>query len=120
MRLMIPRPYFIAERALRGADLGKTPLHYAVEREDLEIIRLILSAGADVNAHDSRNIGNTPLRQVAQSCSLAVAKLLIEAGADPTIEGWMGLTALDNAASRKRGDGPAIYKLLLDAAKMPR
>ena len=101
-------------------DLGKTPLHYAVEREDLEMIRVLLSGGADVNAHDARDIGNTPLRQVAQRCSLEVARLLIQAGADPTIEGWMRLTALDKAALRKRGDGPAIYKLFLDAAKKRR
>lgn len=101
-------------------DLGKTPLHYAVEREDLEMMRVLLSAGADVNAHDTRDIGNTPLRQVAQTCSLDVATALIRAGADPTIEGWMGLTALDKAASRTRGDGPAVHRLLLDAAKSRR
>lgn len=101
-------------------DLGKTPLHYAVEREDLEMIRVLLFAGADVNAHDTRDIGNTPLRQVAQRCSLDVARVLIEAGADPTLEGWMRLTALDKAALRKRGDGPAVYKLFLDAAETRR
>lgn len=40
--------------------------------------------------------------------------------ADPRIRGWMQLNALDQAKSRNRGDGPAVYRLLLDAAeKLP-
>lgn len=98
-------------------EIGKTPLHYAAEREDIDMMRMLLAGGADVNAHDEAQIGNTVLRQVAESCSLQVAKLLVDAGADPTIEGWMRLTAIDKAASRKRGDGPAVYRLLVERVK---
>ena len=113
----------LADLLNRGADpntfddIGKTPLHYAAEREDAEMIRMLIAAGADVNAHDEATIGNTPLREIAERCSLAVATLLVDAGADPTIEGWMRLTALDKAQARKRGDGPAVYQLLVAAAK---
>ena len=107
-----------------GADINafdqidKTPLHYAVENEDFKLIDLLLEAGADPNAHNEKNIGNTPLRSVASRCSLKLAQRMVEAGADPGIAGWMQITALDIAKKRKRGDGPLVYKLFLDATKV--
>jgi len=98
-------------------DCGKTALHYAVEHEHRDIAKVLLDAGADVDAHDLRLIGDTPLASVAGKCSLATATLLIEAGADPTIRGWMQLSAIDHARDRKRGDGPLIYQLLIKAAE---
>jgi ankyrin repeat protein len=59
----------------------KTPLHDAAENGHLEIMRVLLEAGADVNANEEERIGNTPLRDVADKCSLAVATLLVDAGA---------------------------------------
>jgi len=98
-------------------DLGKTPLHIAVQDERLDIAAYLIEAGANVNAHLPKVIGNTPLRDAAETCSLEMAKLLIDAGADPTIPGWMQLCALDKAANRKRGDGPAVYRLLVEATR---
>jgi ankyrin repeat protein len=98
-------------------ELGHTPLHYAVKDEQIEAAKLLLAAGANVNARDESKIGNTPLGEIAGNCSLEMAKLLVEAGADPSIAGWMQICALDLAAERKRGDGPAIYKLLRAATK---
>ena len=97
--------------------LGETPLHYAVKRENVELAKLLLGNGANVNAHDERMIGNTPLGDVAGNCSLAIAQLLIDHGADPTIPGWMQVNALHKAKKRKRGDGPAVYRLLVARAR---
>jgi len=94
--------------------LGKTPLHYAVEAEHLDIVDTLLRAGAHVNAHVDP--GDTPLGHSAASCSVEMAKKLIAAGADPTIHGWMILTAIDRARDRKKADGKAVLQLLLDAA----
>lgn len=93
-------------------ELGMTPLHYAAKGEHFDVVRLLLSRGADVNAHCEAVIGETPLDYVVQTCSLKMAKLLIDAGADPTIPTWMQMTAIHRVVNRKRGEGPAVYELL--------
>jgi ankyrin repeat protein len=98
-------------------EAGKTALHYAVKNENFEVAKLLIEAGADINAHDEAGIANTPLADVAATCSLEMAKFLINAGADPTIRGWMQLNALDRAKARKQADGPKVYQLLLKAAQ---
>jgi hypothetical protein len=97
-------------------DLGKTPLHYAVEEEHFEVAKYLIDCGANVNAHHEPSIGNTPLAQIAEYCSLRIAKLLIDSGADPTIAGWMQLAAIDRARRRTGGDGPDVYDLLVRAS----
>lgn len=97
-------------------EFGKTPLHYAAEGSHLDVLRTLIDAGANVNAHDERVIGNTPLREVASNCSYEVAKTLIDAGADPTIPGWMNLTALHKAQERRRPEGLRVRELLEQAA----
>jgi ankyrin repeat protein len=111
------------ERLLRAGcnpnafdELGVAALHHAAKHEALEVVALLLSRGADVNAHDEQQIGETPLGEVAATCSLALATLLIQAGANPTLPGGMQQTALGRSARRKRGDGPAVHRLLLAAA----
>jgi ankyrin repeat protein len=98
-------------------DLGWTPLIHAAKRGHVDLVACLLAAGAEVDARDEARAGNTALAEVAAECSLAMARTLIDAGADPRIPGWMQLTALDRAKKRQRGDGPAVYRLLLDAAK---
>jgi len=97
-------------------EISKTPLHYAAEGGFIDIIRILLDAGADVNANQEARIGNTPLRDVADTCSLAVATVLVDAGADPRIPGWMQLTALHKAESRRDEEGRRVYALLKTVA----
>lgn len=59
---------------------GKTALIYAIEdHENLEKIRLLIQAGANVNAKD--NNGNTALSLAQKAGNTEIIKLLIEAGA---------------------------------------
>jgi ankyrin repeat protein len=100
--------------------LGKTPLHYAVQEDHLDVVRSLIRAGANVNAHDDRVIGNTPLSDNAHECSYEMAKLLIEAGADPAIRGWMLMNAFDRARERKDADSHKIIRLLENASDQRR
>lgn len=98
-------------------DIAYTALHHAASKEHLEIVKTLLNAGVDVNAHDEARIGNTPLSEIAGYCSFKMAETLIDAGADPTIPGWMHLSALHRSDERKDVEGIKVYELLLEAAK---
>jgi ankyrin repeat protein len=98
-------------------DLAWTALHYAAKGGHLALVQHLLAAGAEVNRHDEARIGETALGLIAGNCTLRMAKLLVEAGANPILPGWMGVTALDRASQRKRGDGPAVHALLLETAR---
>jgi ankyrin repeat protein len=95
--------------------IGCTPLHYAVEKEHYAVARVLLAAGADINAHDAEHIGETPLGRVVRDCTPEMARFLIDNGADPTIPGWMALTALFRAARRQDDDGPEVLNILQNA-----
>jgi cytohesin len=57
---------------------GRTPLHLAAEEGHKEIVELLISKGADLNAKGGR-FGRTPLHQAATK---EIAELLIAKGAD--------------------------------------
>jgi ankyrin repeat protein len=97
-------------------DLSWTPLHHAAKCNHVEVVRYLIQAGADVNAHEVERIGDTVLKKVAESCSWEMARILVDAGADRTIPGWMGLTALDKSKPRKRAERREVHKLLCAAA----
>ena len=64
-------------------DLANQPLHAAAAGRHLEVCRLLLAAGADVNA--TQHGGYTPLHEAAQHGDVEMVELFLSAGADPTI-----------------------------------
>ena len=98
-------------------DLGLTPLHYAVGKGRIEAAKLLLEKGAFVDAIDENKIQSTPLCKYAGTCSLEMARLLIEHGADPSIHFGLTPSAIRKAEERKRGDGPKILKLFMEAVE---
>jgi ankyrin repeat protein len=82
----------------QGADVNKpgwTPLHYAATRGHREMMRLLLDHEAYIDS-ESPN-GTTPLMMAAYSASPLAVKLLLEEGADPTLANHGNATALDLA-----------------------
>jgi len=61
---------------------GSTPLHWAAWKGHREVARLLLDAGAEVNARNkNRHWGTTPLHAAAHGNQVDVAKLLLARGA---------------------------------------
>ena len=63
-----------------------TPLHQAAVDGDIEQVKALIKAGADVNATDGRD--NTPLCRAVASGNMEVVQLLVEAGADVNAGNW--------------------------------
>lgn len=89
---------------------GMTALHWAAFRDDLEMLELLLAAGANVQSV-TRVGAITPLLIACTNGSPAALKALLKAGADPNSVNANGTTALMTAASS--GD-PGAVKVLLD------
>jgi ankyrin repeat protein len=75
---------------------GTTALHWAVYRDDLESVELLIGAGANVKA--ANRYGVTPLTLACTNGNGAIVKLLLKAGADPNTVTAGGETALMTAA----------------------
>lgn len=95
-----------------------TPLHYAADgyvtgpawdaRRQVETIRALLAAGADINVHDKN--GATPLHRAVRTRCAAAVKCLLKAGADPKLRNKPGSTPFHLAVqnSGRGGSGAAI------------
>jgi hypothetical protein len=90
---------------------GRTPLMWAAFRGNTKIMRMLIAAGADVNALNGLG---TALAQSAWADQTAAAQLLIENGARSDIPGLRdGYLPLHWAASSEREDS-ALVRLLLE------
>ena len=89
----------IGPRNMRGTDGGGlTPLVFAARTNDLESVRILLAAGADVN--QVTNYGWSPLLVATQNRYLQLASFLLDHGANPNLANkgaWSPLyIAVDN------------------------
>lgn len=93
--------------ALAHADLtprrdraGRSPLHLAVLRGHVPLVRLLLQRGAPAGAAD--HAGRTPLHEAAWQGHTQVAELLLRRGAPAAARSGAGLTPLHWAAALGR------------------
>jgi uncharacterized protein len=93
-------------------DLANQPLHAAAAGRHVEICRLLLAAGADVNA--TQHGGFTPLHEAAQLGDDEMVELFLSAGADPRISVTDGGTPADLA--EKAGHHDVAVRLRAVAA----
>jgi FOG: Ankyrin repeat len=89
-------------------DRGRTPLMIATYNNDIEIAKVLISNGADVNIPD--DMQNTPFLYAAAEGYWDILKLTTKAGADPNITNRYGNTALISAA--EHGNVEALRWLL--------
>jgi ankyrin len=81
---------------------GMTPLLYASRDGRMEIARMLLDAGADINVRDANDI--TPLIAAITNNHPDVARYLIERGADIKAVDWYGRTPLWAAVETRNMD----------------
>ena len=87
-----------------------TPLHEAANNGYVDVAKLLIKAGADINKGD--RIGWTPLHEAVRNGHENVANLLIEAGADINKGDGDGKTPLHLAAERGHEN---MAELLIEA-----
>lgn len=99
----------------RGADVTQVarnpmrvqPLHAAVGGKSLEVVRLVVEAGAPIDAQQQK--GYTALHAAVHRSDAELVRYLLAHGADPKVQNEEGASAIGMAAAQ--GD-VAILKLL--------
>jgi ankyrin repeat protein len=89
-------------------------LHWAAHRDDERVAKLLIDAGADVNA--ATDLGITPLLLACGDGSAALVELLLRAGAKPELASSTNETALMTCA--RRGNLPGVKALLAAGASV--
>ena len=96
-----------ADPNVRDVDTDFTPLLHAIGQR--EIAKLLLAAGADVNASSRRQYdlfrGMTPLMFAASEGSEDLVQLFLDNGADVSAKTPVGFTALSMAKDSKKHQG---------------
>src|SRR5215831_4481772 len=71
---------------------GSTPLLWAANLNDLDLVSRLLKAGANPNVRNK--LGSTPLAEAAFNANAEMIRALLDAGADPNAAGPDGQTPL--------------------------
>jgi len=89
---------------------GKSLLQYGAEHNQVEIARLLLEKGANVNLKNKR--GETALHLAVLKSNFELARIVIENGADVNLRNYEGYSALHAAAATFNEE---MVKMLIDS-----
>jgi uncharacterized protein len=85
---------------------SETPLHWAASSDDVEVLDLLLDAGADIEAPGAVIAGGTPLSDAVAFAQWAAARRLVERGARTPLREAAGLGLLDRVEAYCAADPP--------------
>lgn len=100
-----------------------SPLMWAVRRKNAELVRLLISSGADPNP-DMFNFGySSPLIAAVETADLSLVREVLRAGSERTpnadaLKGWQGYTNMHVIRAIELGR-PDILELLLEFEAVP-
>lgn len=99
--------FFSCESMQQLDDRGTSALHEAARNGHVDMLRVMLEKGADVNLTQDApaDAGNTPLHIACIYGNADVVKLLIENGADDTLQNVAGETPAHLAVMKKKFGG---------------
>ena len=90
---------------------GRSVLGWAAQSESVEVVKTLLSAGANPNTADA-NTGHTPLMRAIDTNLPEIVQALLQAKANPNAKNMKGQTCLMMAAESRNAE---IVKLLIGA-----
>ena len=93
-------------------ETGRTPLMYAVKRENIKIIELLLKAGAEIEGSDNNK--DTPLVFAVSNRNKEIIQMLLKAGANPSATNINEKSVLNYAVNTNICD-VNIVRMLLEA-----
>lgn len=91
-------------------EIGLTALHWAVKEDHIDMVKYLISHGANVNITSPHSL-ETPLHTAAFNNKLSSADVLMENGADPSSKNKEGQTPLHISA---RVDALSLSELLIE------
>jgi ankyrin repeat protein len=112
-----PNLNLVSDLITLGANLdwqdedGFTPLHWAVRDRSVEIARMLIDAGADLDVQDTWG-SDTPLHDAAFFGRVEIARMLIDAKANVNVQDKSGWTPLHMAAINGKVE---VARMLIDA-----
>ncbi|CAG9462124.1 unnamed protein product [Pedinophyceae sp. YPF-701] len=109
----------VAEHVLDERDglMGATPLHFAAEADQTEVVRFLLDRGAPVEARDS--YGLAPIHSAASKGNTECVKMIAGQGASPSCADRNGDTPLHYAATMDGGThGPEKVQRHVDTCAL--
>lgn len=99
-------------RFFSGSYYTKVPLQYAIEYGDVEMVKLLLQHGAEINTIDGHQKSWSPLHLAANYGHVGIVKMLLQKGVDVFAQDYIGRMAIDLAQQHGLGSRAASHQLL--------